>query len=176
MTVRGDIPPRRHRPRPTVPRSRFDPDDVEQIARRVAELLTTDEPATSPVSRQPQRLVDATTAAERLGVDRKWVYAHAEQLGAVRLGGGRGRLRFDLNRLTERAAPRATARRRPRTRRRPARRPAHGRPVSRPWDLLPYHLQSAHHAKRPGGAVTPPARHREDRSRCDDRTSGPEAG
>lgn len=130
--------------------ARLHPDDIEQIARRVAELL-------APGAHEPRRLVDAATAARRLGVDRKWVYAHANQLGAVRLGGGRGRLRFDFDQLVERAEtpvpPRVAQ---PRKRRAPARRPSPGRPAGRPWDLLPYHLESAHHAKRPGGAATPP--------------------
>jgi hypothetical protein len=33
-------------------------------------------------------------------VERKWIYAHAARLGGVRLGGRRGRLRFDLERAT----------------------------------------------------------------------------
>jgi hypothetical protein len=40
-------------------------------------------------------LVDPETLARLLGVDRKWVYAHAKRLGGVRLGGPKGRLRFD---------------------------------------------------------------------------------
>jgi hypothetical protein len=53
----------------------LDPDDVEAIARRVAELVG-----------RPWKLVDAQTVAAELRVDRDWVYAHARQLGAVRLG------------------------------------------------------------------------------------------
>jgi hypothetical protein len=70
---------------------RLEPDDVEAIARRVAELL-----GTGP---QPVRYVDAAQFAQALGVERAWVYAHAAQLGALRLGGPRGRLRFDLERV-----------------------------------------------------------------------------
>ena len=43
--------------------------------------------------------MDAKTLAAMLGVTRAWVYAHAEQLAAVRLGGPRGRLRFDVNQV-----------------------------------------------------------------------------
>jgi plasmid replication initiation protein len=68
---------------------RLDPDDVEAIAQRVAELLGAGAEA-------PVRYVDATHLARLLGVERAWVYAHAAQLGGVRLGGPRGRLRFDL--------------------------------------------------------------------------------
>ena len=50
----------------------------------------------SPQRLPPVRLVDAATLARILDVDRDWVYAHARELQAVRLGGERGRLRFDL--------------------------------------------------------------------------------
>jgi hypothetical protein len=41
-------------------------------------------------------LLDAQSLARRLGVSREWVYDHAVELGAFRLGGGRRpRLRFD---------------------------------------------------------------------------------
>jgi predicted DNA-binding transcriptional regulator AlpA len=69
---------------------RLDPDDIDQIAQRVLALLRADsEPA-------QQRLVDAKTVAQLLGVTRAWVYAHANELSAIRLGGPRGRLRFDV--------------------------------------------------------------------------------
>jgi hypothetical protein len=42
-------------------------------------------------------LVDAASVAEHLGVSRDYVYEHADDLGARRLGSGpRARLRFDL--------------------------------------------------------------------------------
>ena len=42
-------------------------------------------------------LVDASEVARRFGVSRGWVYEHAGELGALRLGGGpRPRLRFEL--------------------------------------------------------------------------------
>jgi len=45
---------------------------------------------------QPGRLLNASEVAERCGVTRGWVYDHAGELGALRLGGGpRPRLRFD---------------------------------------------------------------------------------
>ena len=67
------------------------PDAVELIARRVVELLREEE-GTS----RSARLVDAAALAAELGVDRDWVYSHADELGAIRLGGPNGRLRFDL--------------------------------------------------------------------------------
>jgi hypothetical protein len=72
---------------------RLHPDDVEAIARRVAELLTTGVCTPAPAA----GLVDARTLAAALGVARSWVYEHSAELGAVRLGEGkRARLRFDL--------------------------------------------------------------------------------
>jgi hypothetical protein len=92
--------------------SRLDPRDIEQLAMQVAELL-----ANRPTPLHPARLADAATVACRLGVDRDWVYAHARELGGVRLGGERGRLRFDLTRVEQQLAcperPRPT-RRKPR--------------------------------------------------------------
>jgi hypothetical protein len=69
---------------------------VERIAQRVAELLTAEAP------QAPSRMVDAATLARELGVERDWVYEHAEELGAVRLGGPKGRLRFDRNGVADR--------------------------------------------------------------------------
>lgn len=67
------------------------PKSIEAIADRVAELLTDrlEEPG----------LIDAAELALRLGVTRSWVYEHAAELGALKLGGGeRARLRFDPER------------------------------------------------------------------------------
>lgn len=77
----------------------LDAEDIERIAERVVTLLA--ESQREPVVTSA-RFVDATTIAQLLDVDRDWVYAHAEQLGAVRLGGERGRLRFDLATLEQR--------------------------------------------------------------------------
>jgi hypothetical protein len=79
------------------------PDAIEQIARRVVDLLREDDrPAVG-------RYVDAATLAGELSVERDWVYAHAEELGALRLGGPNGRLRFDrlaiLEQLRSGASP-----------------------------------------------------------------------
>lgn len=68
---------------------------IEQIAQRVVELLREDNQT------GPGRYVDAATLASELGVERDWVYAHAEELGALRLGGPNGRLRFDLLEVLE---------------------------------------------------------------------------
>lgn len=66
--------------------------DIEQVARRVVELLRDE----AMESRRPEELVDAATVARLLGVSRATVYAKAVELGAIRVGNGkRGRLRFD---------------------------------------------------------------------------------
>lgn len=75
----------------------LDPAEVEQIAARVAELLR-HEP--------PPRFIDAATLARELSVERDWVYEHAAELGAIRLGGVRGRLRFDRRAVCGRLAAR----------------------------------------------------------------------
>jgi hypothetical protein len=70
---------------------------VEAIARRVVELLHAEE-----MQKPASRLVDAATLARELDVERDWVYAHATDLGAIRLGGSHGRLRFDTAIVRER--------------------------------------------------------------------------
>jgi hypothetical protein len=74
------------------------PHAIEQIAQRVTQLLHEqrhEHPA--DVRPAPPRLLDATQLARHLGVTRTWVYEHAQQLGAIRLGtGSKARLRFDL--------------------------------------------------------------------------------
>jgi excisionase family DNA binding protein len=76
----------------------LDGESTEAIARRVAELLRDEGIGAEWVS--------PTELAQRLGVSRDYVYEHAEELGAIRLGhGSRARLRFDLltvrDRLTQ---------------------------------------------------------------------------
>jgi hypothetical protein len=71
-------------------RIKLDPQTIEAIARRVVELLERRGVAGG------SELVDAAELARRLGIDRSWVYTHAIELGAVKLGAGRKpRLRFD---------------------------------------------------------------------------------
>lgn len=82
---------------------KLDPQTVEAIARRVVQLLRG--------IRADAELVDAAELARRLGVDRSWVYTHAIELGAVKLGGGaRPRLRFDPKVAVERIRNRAGGR------------------------------------------------------------------
>jgi hypothetical protein len=70
-------------------RIKLDPPTVEAIARRVVEIL-------ERRGFQHRELVDAAELARRFGIERSWVYSHAIELGAVKLGSGpKPRLRFD---------------------------------------------------------------------------------
>jgi hypothetical protein len=80
----------------------LDEHDIERIADAVVRRLAEHVPAPRAGEAGAGRLIDAAAVARRLGVRRNWVYAHAAQLGAVRLGGGRGRLRFDPANLPDR--------------------------------------------------------------------------
>lgn len=74
--------------------SRLHPDDIEAIARRVADLVLN-----GPQPAAPQ-LLTAAQVAKRFGVTRDFVYARAAELGAVRLrDGARPRMRFDAERV-----------------------------------------------------------------------------
>jgi hypothetical protein len=70
-------------------RIKLDPQATEAIARKVVELL-------EKRGLQKRELVDAAELARRLGIERSWVYSHAIELEAVKLGSGaKPRLRFD---------------------------------------------------------------------------------
>ena len=90
------------------------PDSIAAIAERVAELLR-GEP-TGP------DLIDAAEIARRFGVSRDYIYAHAVELGAIRMGTGpKARLRFDLARVVDALSPQPhpASSRPPRAQRRP---------------------------------------------------------
>ena len=71
----------------------LDEGQLEELARLVADRLA----GQLEQRRADGGLVTAGELAERLGVDRDFVYEHATRLGAVRLGAGpKARLRFDL--------------------------------------------------------------------------------
>lgn len=73
----------------------LDAESVEQVARRVADLLRGEDVGA--------QLIDTAATALRFGVSRDYLYAHADELGAVRLGDGlRARLRFDPELVAER--------------------------------------------------------------------------
>jgi hypothetical protein len=76
---------------------------LQALAREVAALLGHD--AAAPVN----GLLTARQVAARFNVDRGWVYAHAHELGVVRLGNGpRPRLRFDSAVVAQRLVSTAT--------------------------------------------------------------------
>jgi hypothetical protein len=72
--------------------ARLEVDDIEALARRVAELLAWSTPTCV--------YLDTAGVARMLGASEDWVRAHAAELGAIRLGDGcRGALRFDAARV-----------------------------------------------------------------------------
>lgn len=78
------------------------PDGIHlpELAREVAALLRHDSAAPA------ERLLTAKEVAELFNVDRGWVYAHARELGVIRIGGGsRPRLRFDPAAVAHRLLP-----------------------------------------------------------------------
>lgn len=78
---------------------RLAPESIEAVAQRVAELVAA---ATAEPASRPERIT-AEEVSRWWGVSRRWVYDHAEELGAQRLGSGqRPRLRFDPDEVAER--------------------------------------------------------------------------
>src|SRR3954471_8290514 len=96
---------------------RLHPEDLEVLARRVADLLR---------AAPTHGYVDTSSVARMLSVSEEWVRAHASELGAVRLGDGpRGTLRFDIEHVRDvlearRSAARGGGSREPRARPRPS--------------------------------------------------------
>lgn len=86
---------------------RLAPESIEALAAALAEALAGEGPTRSADGKEP-RMISAEEVSRRWGVGRRWVYNHAEQLGALRLGDGRRpRLRFDPAEVAERlGAPR----------------------------------------------------------------------
>jgi predicted DNA-binding transcriptional regulator AlpA len=86
---------------------------ADEVAARLADRLA----ATTRVVAGHARLVSAGELAEILAVSRATIYEHAEELGAVRVGGdgprsrhGGPRLRFDVQKALERWSSRQTGR------------------------------------------------------------------
>jgi hypothetical protein len=78
----------------------LDSEDIEAIAERAAHRVVQmlDHP-----SERTHQLLEAKELAQELSVSVDYVYAHAADLGAMRLGDGpKARLRFDL-RIAQRA-------------------------------------------------------------------------
>lgn len=69
---------------------------LEELADLIADRL-------GGADAREERLVDVAELAGYLGVDASWVYAHADELGARRLGeGSRPRLRFSIREVDDR--------------------------------------------------------------------------
>lgn len=99
----------------------FSEAEIEAVALRVAELLR--------AQRTTDELVDASEIARRFGVSRDFVYEHAEELGAVRLGRGpKARMRFIPAEVEGRLRSRAE---------KPSTAPHRRRQAVRPKSLLP---------------------------------------
>lgn len=78
---------------------RLAPESIEALALRITELLGARE---APHKSHPER-ISASEVARQWGIGRRWVYEHADELGAWRLGAGnRPRLRFDPDEVAER--------------------------------------------------------------------------
>jgi hypothetical protein len=84
------------------------PESIEELALRLAEALQPGADSEGGRVRGDPKMISAAEVSERWGVARRWVYNHAEGLGARRLGAGRRpRLRFDPAEVAERlGAPR----------------------------------------------------------------------
>ena len=67
----------------------YDDDALDRLADRIADRLAVRLGVLTPAHAQPEPLVDAAEIARLHGKTRSWVYEHAGELGAVRLGSGR---------------------------------------------------------------------------------------
>ena len=75
-------------------------ESIEELTKPLAELLAAALDSDPP---GPPRQLSAEEVARRWGIRRRWVYEHADELGARRLGRGpRPRLRFDPEEVAER--------------------------------------------------------------------------
>jgi hypothetical protein len=107
------------------------PGAVDQVATRVAQLLRHQQQNQEQgQARGPVGLLTVSQLARHLGLNRAWVYEHADDLGAIRIGDGpKARIRFDFD--TARAALRKNQ-----ASRAPA--PASAKPRRKPPRPTPY--------------------------------------
>lgn len=107
----------------------LDDASVNAVAERVAELLRG-----KPIGGE---LIDATEVAKRFSLSRDYVYEHADDFDAVRLGSGpKARLRFSPSKVAE--ALGSSSERESRSKREPVRPVRSGREVT----LLPIRGES----------------------------------
>ena len=91
-------------PDPANPATTLRPGDIEAIAAATAARLS----EIVGSGAMTFGLVDARQLAQELGVSLDFVYSHAGELGAMRLGSGpRARIRFDLDRARQALEARA---------------------------------------------------------------------
>jgi hypothetical protein len=131
------LPPATDELRQYAPRVQYDDDALDLLADLLADRLAAR--LSLVTASRPEPLVDAAEIARLHGKTRSWVYDHAGELGAVRLGSGaRPRLGFSPARVAKRLerldqplpAPRPE-RPRPRRRHQRAGRTATGAPLLR---------------------------------------------
>lgn len=75
------------------------PQAVEQVANRVAALLQRQQRDQQQArTSEPAGMLTVAELAQHLHLNRAWVYEHADELGAIRVGSGpKARIRFDLH-------------------------------------------------------------------------------
>lgn len=110
--------------------------DMRALAEALADVLV-ERGLIVAGSASPVRIVDANQVGAMLGRDRRWVYAHADELGGFRYGNGpKARLGFDVS-----AVERWKRERQDRSKRRrgaPDRSPSSGFVVDQAASLIPY--------------------------------------
>ncbi|HWC49695.1 MAG TPA: hypothetical protein VG448_12505 [Solirubrobacterales bacterium] len=86
---------------------RLSPESIDALATRLAELLGGARVPAPPME-SPKKMLSAAEVSRRWSISRRWVYDHADELGARRMGTGpRPRLRFDPDEVAARiGAPR----------------------------------------------------------------------
>lgn len=89
---------------------RLAPESIDALAIRLAELLGGPPREPAPAVERPKKMLSAAEVSRCWSISRRWVYDHAEELGARRLGAGpRPRLRFDPDEVAARiGVPRRT--------------------------------------------------------------------
>jgi hypothetical protein len=81
------------------------PESIPAAIARLAARAMVAAPVAPPAAAQADELLGPDAAAKLLHVSRRYVYVHAHELGAIRLGKGtRGRLRFSRAKLLARVA------------------------------------------------------------------------
>jgi hypothetical protein len=91
-------------PQPARTYVRLHPQTLERLAARTAALVAEHLARAQSRTDRPELLTAAEVSAW-WGVKRGWIYQHAEELGAIRIGTGeRPRLRFDEAQVAQRLA------------------------------------------------------------------------